>query len=394
MTLRIPGEWEDVWLYRDAVVTWDIHGNMYRTNVDRIREQIRKQLGHHVATLAEFLILRSGRKAQGELRDMLDIGPVRRAYFDPIYDGDVTIELEAAALFEEVAIPAIPGNITDTAIYGNRSFVASDEGLFESRFATPGEPSGPLLTAIDSATTGVTTTYGQVLASLGDKGLRTREIKFGDSADWWRTAKKQSFEKRAAYSRATSTSSSNVLNYGVDEAPEFIRTAIIDMEGESGYNKRVIENFESPQPIRPELRRIFDTGNDDGPPGIEVLGNAGHRLLVRQRDVLHTVNLQAFRRKPFEAKPGRSFQIETETGSLIRYAMGTHALASGFVVEHRSGVHLFTAAGAVALSRGLAVQVRTYPNSLRYRDTVAIVDDSAINLIGFCSPVSGSMWRK
>jgi len=387
LILRIPGEWEDAWLYRENLLVWDCGGALYYLPVERLLESVALAADHHHKVLAEHLILRSSRKSTSEIRDMLAIPSVRRELFAPLKDApEVIIQINPADL-RRSAVEPIPGNITDTVAYGNRIFATSDEGIYETQFSPRHEQASPLLQVVDNPTTAIVAGNGIFAASLGEHGLRSREIRFGDGIEWIQTAKDSKFETLAEYSRTVTRASMHLMNYGESPLPEFIRASTRRERRDKGFTESIVFDFDNPYSIEPLLERALGLpslqGNVTNGSRFEVLGNANYRLLLQVGPEVQVLNIRAFRNEPFQLKKTAHFDIDSMMTHPIGRAMSTQALRSGFLVEHTSGVHILSESGAIELADELVVQARTYPNSRRYVDTVTLVKDRSLDLIGF-----------
>lgn len=115
----------------------------------------------------------------------------------------------------------------------------------------------------------------------------------------------------------------------------------------------------------------------------EVLGNANYRLLVRFGSEVQVLNMRAFQNQPVRVNQDRRIDVGKMMTHPIRHAMSTQALRSGFLVEHIGGVHILNDSGVIELTDELVVQARSFPNSKRYVDTVVLVREECLDLVGF-----------
>lgn len=388
--LRIPGQWDDAWLYREQLLIWDRFGRLYSISLDEVRRAVSTAGDHHLSVLAEYLVLRSARKTMSEFRDALAIQSIKREFFLPLETHPETlVELKDLGL-RPAAIEAVPGNLTDTVAYGNRLFAASDAGVYETQFDARYDDESPLLEVASTPSTAVVAGNGQVAASLGDRGLVARAVGFGDGPDWATAAEAESISLLAPYSRSVSRSSVHLLNYGEDAIPDFITAAAHTEVRANGYKENVITSFAEPTVIRDQVMGSirddpFETDPSDRE-GFEVMGNAGYRLLVRRGSEIDVLNLRQSATKGVVVQHDRRrprVELARDQGPTIRHTLATHQLTSGFLVEHIGGAHILTDAGIIELATELAVQMRTFPNSRRYDDTVVLVREGSLDLDGF-----------
>lgn len=387
LVLRIPGQWEDAWLYRENLIVWDRGGSVFSVPVDALRASAVHSRDHHHGVLANHLVLRSERKSSSEFRDMLAIPTVRRELFAPLtVEPEVVISIDPRVL-RPTSIEPIPGNMTDTVAYGNRIFATTDAGVYETQFNPRYDDQAEVLQVVDAPATAVVAGNGQFAASLGDRGLISREVGFGDGDQWMNSAQNANVVTLAPYSRSVTRSSVHLVNYGAAPVPDFIRATTRLERRENGFQESIITGFAHPTSLATSLLEAigdeltFDelTAGDR----FEVLGNANYRLLVRFGDEVQVLSMQAFGDKPLRVSPDRRIDVGQMTTHPIRHTMSTQILRSGFLVEHTGGVHILSDSGILELTNELVIQARTFPNSRRYVDTVVLVREESLDLVGF-----------
>lgn len=385
LRIRIPGEWEDGWLYRENLILWDVDGLMHAVSVDSMREAVLDAFGHHAGVLSDHLVLRSERKTSAEVSDLLRVEGVGASLFAPLEQQAEGLLFELTDLpWIDVRVEAIPGNVTDVSLYGNRVLVGSDEGLFETQF-DPRFPdsAAPLISVSEASVTSVVAGGGQFAASLGDSGLISREIGFGHGEDWYLQGNLAGIHQLADFSRRVTRSTFDLLNYGEDSSPELIRAETYSTTRENGYRETLVRRFDSPLGLEGLISDALHRSRNDQIETFEVLGNANYRLLIKQGEEVAVLNIRAFSRGSEELRRDRRFRFEDSVAAKILRPLTTQELRSGFLVEHVKGVHVLTETGVVELSDKLAVQVRSFPQSRRYVDTTLIVQDAYVDLVGF-----------
>lgn len=387
LTVRIPGAWEDAWLYRENLLVWDRQGSLYYVPIDALRQLVAQAQDHHHAVLAEHLIFRSERKSSREFQDLLAIASVRHQFLEPLtVSPEVIISIDTSALRQASTEPT-PGNITDTVAYGNRLFTTSDAGIFETQFDSRFDERSPLLQVHSAPATAIIAGNGQFAASLGEVGLVSRGVGFGDGDQWIDSARNENLETLAPYSRSVARSSVHLVNYGESPIPEFIRATTQTERRSNGFTENVIIDFDAPSSLDESLRDLIGTNltvdEFRAGEGFEVLGNAKHRLLVQVGNEVSVLNMLAPRNGPVRVNRYRRIDIGQATSRPFGHALSTQALRSGFLVEHVGGVHLLDDSGVTELADELVVQARAFPNSRRYVDTVVLVREGSLDLMGF-----------
>lgn len=387
LVLRIPGQWEDAWLYRENLIVWDRRGAAFYVPVDALRASAVQSRDHHHGVLANHLVLRSERKSSREFHDMLEIATVRRELFAPLrVEPEVVVSIDPG-IMRPMSIEPIPGNMTDTVAYGNRIFATSDSGVFETQFNPRYDDQSEVLQVVDAPATAVVAGNGHFAASLGDLGLISREVGFGDGDQWMNSAQNANVVTLAPYSRNVTRSSVHLVNYGAAAVPDFIRATTRLERRENGFQESIITDFANPSSLATSIRDAIgdELTFDEMTAGdrFEVLGNANYRLLVRFGDEVQVLSMRAFGTTPLRVNPESQIDVGRMMTNPIRHTMSTQDLRSGFLVEHTGGVHVLTESGVFELASELVVQARTFPNSRRYVDTVVLVREESLDLVGF-----------
>lgn len=382
-SLRFAGAWEDAWLYREHLIAWATDGSVHVARLEDVRRRLQQTSGHHLRVLAEQLVLRSSWKFASDRADLFDLPGVRDAFFAPVIDAeDTVIELEQFE-FESAEIEAVPGNVTDTAIYGNRVLATSDQGLFEGQIDLRGLEPSPLLQLASTPATAVVAAGSQLAASLGEEGLVTREIEFGHGPAWVDLSREQSLDRVSEYSRLVTRSSFHLLTYGEQSVPDIVRSTTVRRPSANGFEETVITDFAAPVSLREPI--LAARGQHDAPEDADdtqVIGNADYRLLVQTDEGIDILNIRAFTNRGLSVVPSASRKFDSNA-PIAGTVLSTQAMGSGPLIEHLGGAHILTASGLVEIADELPVQVRSFPNSRRYSDTAVVVRDNCLDLVGF-----------
>lgn len=385
--VRLPGRWEDAWLYREQLLVWNRSGELFHVPLDTLRGQVLQSSDHHHAVLAENLVFRSERKSAREVQDLLAVPGVSRSLFSPLMsEEEIVVQIDAPDL-RPSAIEAVPGNLMDTVAYGNRIFSASDEGVYEAQFDARYDNDSPLLQVHSAPATSIVAGNGQFAVSLGEIGLIAREVTFGEGPNWIESAANAAMSRLAPFSRDVRRSSVHLINYGESAVPDFIRATTTTEYRETGFSEKVVTDYAEPLPLDDRLLDVIG-GNisvEDvrAGEGFQVLGNANYRLLVQVGSEITVLNMLAPQRQTLRVSRHQKIDVGTLMASPFTRALSTQALRSGFLVEHPGGLHLLMESGILQLADELVVQARSFPSSRRYVDTVAVIREDSLDLIGF-----------
>ncbi|WP_244789583.1 hypothetical protein [Streptomyces sp. BJ20] len=414
--LRVPGEWRDAWLYKEHVLLWGRDGSLYMLDMERISKAVLAKHGPSRAGLLDYLILRNDWKASSAFRRIMSMPEVASAFFrDFRIEGnelDLTVSLEPIKIGHENT----PGYLFDSAIYANRLYQATSEGLFESHFNPNHEiDEMPLMQFLEHETRCVSAQYMAVNASAEERGLWFAPIRLFDRDDYgyaedeyWdvlgeneegypATPIRRSdnrMEQVADYSSACSSAARHLLNYTDAPIPGFLRAH--DVRGRSHeraqFEEWMVTGYEQERSIQEltykalDFRDPYGVRDDvvsDWDDGAEVLGNSNHRLLVKKGDVLEVVNVSAFENRDVAVKKNLDFgkvNLQDFGGSEI---LSTRDLASGFAIELFDSVSVVTASSVFRVYGEPAARIRTFRQSKRYKDVLAVVGERDLSLVGF-----------
>ncbi|MFP8905644.1 hypothetical protein [Streptomyces atacamensis] len=391
------------------MLLWGRDGSLYTLDTKRISEAVLGKYGPSRASLLDYLILRNDWKASLAFRRIMSMPEVASAFLrDFRLEGseiDLTLNLEPVKIGCEVT----PGYLFDSAIYANRLYQATSEGLFESKFK-PGREIDemPLTQFLEYETRCVSAQYMAVNASAEERGLWFSPIRLFDDEgyeydeeEYWDSfdeneegypaaiirRSENRMEQVADYSAACSSASRHLLNYTDAPVPGFLKAH--DRRGRphgrAKFEEWMVTGYEQERSIEElthaalERKGSSGRGNED----VEVLGNSNYRLLVKRNDMLEVVNVSAFQNRDITVKENvdfKSIHLQDVGGPEI---LSTRDLASGFAIELFDSVSVVTASSVFSVYREPAARIRTFRQSRRYKDVLAIAGERDLALVGF-----------
>ncbi len=395
VSLRIPGEWRDAWLYREHLVVWQRDNTMLSVSLDSLLRDVARHYDEATATALEYALLRNDWKNSDQFRKLTRIPGIAenlRSALRATADG---ITLTTGALgFEPAHVEPAAGVLLDSHIYANRIYCASTEGLFESRFYGASGVGGHQEQLMSRRVADVSAKYACLNVSAEDEGLWFQPIAFKDQAGLSGAIK---FERVAEMSLGISHASRHLLNYIDASVPQFLRAQAHRGRATEGaeYDEWQVSGYQEPLDFtraaaaalevqgKVELEAVETMPNYVGAPTIDVLGNSDYRLLIDWRDELHVLDISAYEDRDVALRPDRRFaaanRISLNKGDVLQ----TYAIGAGFLVETFDEVRLLTDSGAYLFFRGAAARVRTFTSSRRYKDVGVVIDDRAMHIIGF-----------
>lgn len=304
VSLRIPGEWRDAWLYKQHLIIWQRDNSMLSVNVDRVLDAIRHEYDAATATAIEYILMRNDWKNSEQFRKLLNVPGVERSLRSAIRATKGTVSLTADSLaMEPAGAEPASGVLLDSHIYANRIYCASTEGLFESYFHAQRRTGSPQEQLMSRRVAHVSARYACLNVSAEEEGLWYQPIQIGDRH--WSGAPAD-FVRAADVSLGTSYASRHLLNYVDDAVPQFLRAQAHKgrVTERSEYDEWQVSGYQAPRDItRAAISALtskakVELGAVAGPADvdkseIQVLGNADYRLLVHWRNKLRVLDISA-----------------------------------------------------------------------------------------------------
>lgn len=361
------------------------------------------------AALADYLIFRSDWKLSDQLQVLSRVPGVHRALAAALadhHDAALTVDLsDLMPVYDDTP----PGLALDSALYANRVYLATTEGLFESRFNPAfAYETSTIERRLEDRVAAVTAKYSAVNCSTRDAGLAFAPITFDDHDRWWEQPH-DDFESVAEESLWHSWAGRHVLNYGRDPIPDLLWSEAVfeRVTDQARFDEWRVLGFSSPTDMSAmtiealrtaHLVRLADVAaetSDSRSADIEVLGNANYRLLIRWNDTLRVLDVAGDDRSGPAVRPDRRFERPRPSSDIGgRGVFSTHGVRSGFVIELDGEVRLMTSQASYLLAPVRAARLRTFEHSRRYRDVILAVEEEQISIFGFLeaptSPNHGS----
>lgn len=379
--LILPGPVRDAWLYKGLLLLWDRQNNVVIQKVKSLQARILREYGPGVAAMADFCIWRNDWRSEGPARTLLAVPAIHELFWsvdEP--DRRITIELQVDAEFSPSHLNT-EDHLLDVQIYANRVFLATTAALFESyikpEYPQDAREAWPLL---EKRVSDVQARHGAVFAAADEAGLWWGSINFDDGGRPSAPTRRVGDD----VAHRVSWSARNLLSYTNKPLPDFLRTKghHVRPHNNARYDAYVVDDVQRetslPQVVKDAVRDRRRREPDDGP---HALGNSNYRLLVAWQGEWQVVDLRAYVGKHLTAAADKAFK-RFDPPLDANEVLQTYGLESGFVVEDFDAVHLITASGAHPLLDEQAGRVRTFPDSRRHADVVAVATEDALHLIG------------
>ena len=391
--IKIPGQWRDLWLYKNKILLWDRLGHLSYLDVPVLGKYLSKRYGVGTTLLAQMLIFRNDWKVGEQSKLMLSVPEIEAAFLGLFHDREhVDLEIPRS-LFRQTGSEAYPGAVLDTCIYANRLYLATADGLLES-YINPKHPDREyrLDRQLECRVAKLAVQYAAINAAAEDEGLFFGRVIFADERDgpgFWPSK----FQRVAERSLSVSHASRNLLNYAGESAPNFFRARVESTGASDESQYRVFESqkvigYDPPSSIVGLVQSTLEgeahkTANHYGEDEAQVIGNSGYHLLTTVGEKLRVLNIGAFDEEEIEMRHDRNFSVAERTSIAISDVLETYSISGGFIVELPDSVQLINKAGSYELMKGSAARIRTFAHSLRHKESVAIIEDDTARLIGF-----------
>jgi len=396
--LRIPGQWNDGWLYKEHLILWSRSGQMFVTELAELLEKAHTQLTPALSVAADYAIFRNDWKSSEQVNRLIEVADVRQAFFKDFPDSGAPLimEIESLEMRPSQSDP-VPGFILDVSLYADHIFTGTSEGLFESRFdAKSPQARRPVVQWLEKEVSAVNAKNSIVNSSAGEQGLLFSEVNFQD-LNWW--SERPSFRQTAEISYYNSFVTYHVLNYADKAFPAFLRAETesrVGRTGSSDYQESRVVAYHDQADIsfiagaaidgsrRVKLSESHSLkSNVEAEPAGRVLGNSVNRLLVHWGNALRVVDISAQKGKDIAARPDPKYGAIGEADIRPSSVLRTYAIESGFLVELFDEIRLMTPHGSYLVAKEQAARIRTFPYSRRYQDMALVVGEDNVTLIGF-----------
>lgn len=394
--LRIPGQWRDIWLYKNRIYLWDRIGLLRYLDMEAAYKKLAKNYGLNIAFLVQQLIFRNDWKVGEQTRLMLQIPELESAFLRPFRGNDrIVLELPEN-LFGFSGSEAYREPVLDSYLYANRLYLATLNGLFES-YIHPRHPDREyeLNQQLDRRVSRLAVGYAAINASAEDDGLLFGRIRFAadESADDSLVGrpgfKPSTFRRVADYSLSSSYAGRNLLNYTQDAAPSLLRSRIEERpaQGTARFDDVQVIGYEQESELLTTTQSTLSDLGQGTPPAeldIKVLGNSNSHILASVAGRLHVVNLRVGNEnRDVRLQPVKSYREASRIHVNLDEVLETYPISSGFAIELEDSIKLMTRSGSYNLLKGAAARVRTFVESRRHKEVVAVVQEESVSLIGF-----------
>lgn len=376
--LTIPGAYEDAWVYKDHLLAWTTSGDLICAPLGRLVE-LADEDSTDLGTIVSLLFTRNDWKASALFKRLTDIRDID-AIVDTLLASTAPDELtfDPESIFLDAAEDIVDGTVLNASIYADRVYTSTTSGFFDSDLSWDG---GYLTLPLHSRqrlshrTVSSSAGYGAVNASCENAGLFTGFDEFG-----WRGRGERVLEQTDDVSMGTSWLGESLVNYrGADARLLQGETERVDSNRDRTRRRLVVE-YGSPWDLLPFLRDELVRRNQVELDEVELtrlVANVGAKVVVEvgaHRTVL--AQLVGATEEAPRLQSIKTLPVADES------VLSVAKLGAGIVLEAETSVLLWRDDGITELLPLPAVRVRSFPNSIRYRDTLLVVAEDAMYLIG------------
>ena len=387
--LRLPGQWRDVWLYKEKLYFWTRDGALWCVEMERVRRHLQQRHGPEQALLVQTLLFRNDWKAGELVRSMLQSPAIEEAFLAPFKSSELlTFEVPAKDLVE-IRSEAYPGPVLDTCIYGNRVYFGTLDGLLES-YIHPRRTDRhyALNLQLDKRINKLAVGYAAINASAESAGLHFGQIEFSrNSHDPEESVgyRKSSFRQVADVSYSVSHIGRDILNYEEGDAPIYMQARVeTDHKDRSRYEDHNVTGYLKRESLIEKAYRslvVADPSAEDSE--VRLLGNSGANIIAAVGDRLQVARIRTDPIKEALVQRNKSFHIDPIWSPRASEVIETYPVNGGFVVETDDGLTLMTRNGSHPLMAGDAATVRTYKSARRHKEAVGVVREDYASVFGY-----------
>ncbi|QFU91585.1 hypothetical protein YIM_32120 [Amycolatopsis sp. YIM 10] len=385
--LTVPGQWRDLWLYKEKMYLWDRTGTIYYAKLDDIVKFTAKHYSLGKSLLLQTLSFRYDWKAGEQSRLMMRLPDMESVFLRPFgEEGSVSIEYPRELLRKGTS-EAYDGAVLDTSIYANRLYLGTIDGLLESYIHPKfGERAYKLDRQLEHRVTCLTVGYAAINASAEEEGLHFSKIAFSQDRFESPGFKQANFRQIADVSYSASHAGRDLLNYESGATPTFLRAKVEKHSGDAlQYENTTVVGYED-QHSRLTLADFINASRikyPGTPDDARVLGNSGSEIIISINGHIRVVSLKSSVGKEVSIDPNQRFKNLDSADIAADDVLETHPIQGGFLIELPEQVRLITRNGSHAFSDGESARIRTFRSSHRHKQTVAIIQDESAKIVGY-----------
>jgi hypothetical protein len=384
MRLEIPGEFEDAWVYKDHLLAWTTTGRLLAGPLEQV-VRAADTTSTDVGTVLSLLLFRNDWKASALFRRLVQVERVQRELdkvIGAIADEDLTFDPDE--VFVDESDDLLDGTLMHANVYADRLYLSTTGGLFDANL---GWDAGELVLPenarqrLDRRTVSSTIGYGLINVSCEERGLFTSFDEFG----WGGWNGTSSLERTDDVSFGTSWLGTSLLNYRGDDV-RLLQGETEEVDGANSRRERqrlIVEYGERRDlldVVVSDLAAWSRRNKVPAPEELRLVANLGAKFVVEADEKTLLIQLVG------AWEPDPTVRAVKELPTAGESVLSAARLAGGIVLESESSVMLWHDDGITELLALPAIRVRTFPNSIRYRDMAIVVSEGAIHLIGVYAP--------
>jgi len=381
LRMFFPGTFEDAQVYMGHLALFTADRDVRFVELQRLasRLELRHPAWRGVMTMAfarnDWLrgqvveALTNNRQIASTLNDALtDVADT-----ELVVDADA-IETEGLGRFTPDA-----DLILDTAFYGSRLYLATNDGLFDYDIDWQLLRVDRSRKRLDARCVSANAEYGAVNASCESDGLFTGYDEFG-----WRghatNVDGAALVQTAPKSVRTSWLGTDLVNYEGPAEPELLVASVEEVERDEGttYRTKVVTHFSTPTDNLAPLVADLKTQRGISRSSVQFVWNSSRAFFINTYD-------KGFFSAAPTAKPGKSYNF-TRHGTTDGRIVGVHRSGVGWILETDFRVYALSGGTLVELLDEEPLSVRTFEGSKRFRNLIAVTVENGVHLISVLRP--------
>lgn len=363
LRIHVPGDFEDAFLYMDHIVAVGGDRALMWTSLGKL---LHDTLPTQLEALGELFFRRNDLLAQEGTATLLRDPSVRLLVQTTFARNEEAFLAEPSDWFTSGEYARLLGTayVLDLHIYNQRLYLGTTEGLLHADLTTESEDEfflSRLAKRTDARCLSIATRFGTLAASCEDAGLLVAYDEFAELGH----GTGSSLAKVSSRSTRTAWLGYNLVNY-LTSAEAVGLKASYETLWDRGRRAAVVTDLQTSESLLAPETASWD--------GADFAFNDHSTFFVHWP----SKEFQVHRRTWARGRLGR--RVDVLSGEIDR-PLSAGSVLAGLVIETYDALWLLSGPVPELLHRGEAIAVRTFPNSVRYRNVIVAVDDEGLHLI-------------
>lgn len=364
LQLFIPGDYEDAFVYMDQILAVGTDRSLLRMNLSELLDDT---VPASVRRLAYLWFERNDLLSSPGTQALLSDQNVRQVVESSLASNADAFLVEPKWTTSDDYERLLGGaTVLDLQIYAQRVFVGTTQGMLHANLINDGYELhfAGVTKRTDARCVGVSIRYGAVAASCEDDGLLMSFDEFGELE----LHSDDALEQVATVSQRSAWLGYNIVNYRDSSHAEGLRARYRTVPERNGRRRDVVlTDLEADDDLLGPMTEEWDDH-------VDFVFNAHSQFFIHRVSGHFEVHRRSWWRN-------RLGTVQSAWSGELDRPLSVVAAADSLAIETYDAVWLLGDESIRKLYEGELIVLRSFPNSVRYRNLIAIVDSDGMYII-------------